>query len=74
MKCASLIGRFEENRGSTGATASQSLIAVAAAVKVFALQVSFGVVDAGDFHAEPVDAPADPPPPAARWLTLQAES
>lgn len=56
-----------------GASASLSFVAVAAAVEVFALQVSTGVVDAGDFHAKPVDAPADPPPPTAGRLTLQGK-
>lgn len=48
-----------------------SFVAVAAGVEIFALQVASGVVDAGDLHAEPVDAPADAPPPAAGRLTLQ---
>lgn len=51
---------------------SFSFVVVAAVVEILALQFSRGVADAGDFIAKPVDAPAHPPFPTARWLTLQA--
>lgn len=57
----------------TGMDSLRSFVGVAAALEFLALQISSGVVDAGDPHAEPIDAPADAPPPAARWLTLQTE-
>lgn len=50
-----------------------SLVAAAAAVGVLALQVPSGVVDAGDFGAEAVRAPADAPPPAAGRLALRGD-
>lgn len=49
-------------------------VAAAAAVKIFALQVSSCIVDAGDFHAESVHTPTDPPPTTTRRLALQKKS
>lgn len=65
-----MIGRIRAQR----LRRALSFVAVAAAVEVFALQVAAGVVDVGDFDAEPVDAPADPPPTTAGRLTLQVKS
>lgn len=50
---------------------SPSFIAAVAAVQIFALQFPTGVVDAGDFIAEAVHAPANTPFPTTRRLTLQ---
>lgn len=70
MKCASLIG-LKKIAAHIGTT---SFVAVAAAFMFFALEVSAGVVDAGDLDAESIDAPADAPPPPARRLTLATDS
>lgn len=49
-----------------------SFVAVATAVELFTLQVPASIVDAGDFYAKAVNAPADTPPTTTRWLTLFA--
>lgn len=63
---------FEKTRLDENDRFAPSFVAVAAAVELLALQVATGVVDAGDFHAEAVDAPADPPSPTTGRLTLFA--